>query len=146
MHFTLVNACKRFRPVRIALVASLTVLISGWTCTAIVSFNSCPGVAPQPRIASLSPDAISGSTQSVLLIVNGSGFVPQSQILWNGSALQTTVTDSGHVQATITQQTFDSLGGSAGGTVQISVMSPGSAHIVGCSDGGTSAALILVIN
>lgn len=89
MHLTLVNACKRFPPIRITLVASLVVLISGWTCTAIVSFNSCPGVAPQPQIASLSPDAIPGNTQSVLLIVNGSGFVPQSQILWNGSALPT---------------------------------------------------------
>ena len=87
-----------------------------------------------------------GNTESVVLIVTGSGFVPQSQIIWNGSALQTKFTDSEHLRATITQQTFDIFGGSAGSGVQISVRSQGSAPVFGCPNGGNSATLVLVIN
>jgi len=147
MRSCLVNPCKPFPSVRIAFVAVLTLLLSGWTtCTAIVNFSSCPGTVPQPQITSLAPDTIPGNAESVPLIVNGSGFVPQSQILWNGSALQTTFTDSRHLQATITQRTFDSFGGSAGSSVQISVRSQGSAPVLGCPNGGNSATLVLVIN
>jgi IPT/TIG domain-containing protein len=147
MRACLVNPCKPFPSVRVAFVAVLTLLLSGWTtCTAIVNFSSCPGTVPQPQITSLSPDTIPGDAESVLLIVNGSGFVPQSQIMWNGSALQTTFTDSRHLQATITQQTFDSFGGSAGSAVQISVWSQGSVPVLGCPNGGNSATLVLVIN
>ncbi len=111
-----------------------------------VKFSSCPGTVPLPQITSLSPDTIPGDTESVLLIANGSDFVPQSQIMWNGSALQTTFTDSRHLQATITQQTLDSFGGSAGSSVQISVRSQGTAPVLGCPNGGNSATLVLVIN
>jgi hypothetical protein len=142
-----VNPCKPFPLVRIGFVAALTLLLSGWTtCRAMIDFNSCPGAVPQPQITSLSPGAIPGDAESVLLSVNGSGFAPQSQILWNGSALQTTFTDSRHLQTTITQQTFDSFGGSAGSSVQISVRSQGSAAVLGCPNGGNSATLALVIN
>ncbi len=147
MRSRLVNPGKPFPSVRIALVAILTLLLSGWTtCTAIVNFSSCPGTVPRPQITSLSPDTIPGNAESVLLIVNGSGFVPQSQILWNGSVLQTTFTDSRHLQAAITQQTFDSFGGSPGSSVQISVRSQGSASVLGCPNGGNSATLVLAIN
>jgi hypothetical protein len=146
MRSCLVNPCKPFPSVRIAFVAVLTLLLSGWTtCTAIVKFSSCPGTVPLPQITSLSPDTIAGDTESVLLIANGSDFVPQSQIMWNGSALQTTFTDSRHLQATITRQTLDSFGGSAG-SVQISVRSQGTAPVLGCPNGGNSATLVLVIN
>jgi len=146
MRSCLVNPCTPFPSVRIAFVAVLTLLLSGWTaCTAIVEFSSCPGTVPLPQITSLSPDTIAGDTESVLLIANGSDFVPQSQIMWNGSALQTTFTDSRHLQATITRQTLDSFGGSAG-SVQISVRSQGTAPVLGCPNGGNSATLVLVIN
>ena len=147
MHSCRVNPRKPFPSVRVAFVAILALLLSGWTtCTAIVNFSSCPSTVPQPRITSLSPDTVSGEAQSVLLIVNGSGFVPQSQIMWNGSALQTTFTDSRHLQATITQQTFDSFGGRAGSSVQISVRSQGSVPVLGCPNGASSTTLALVIN
>jgi hypothetical protein len=147
MRSCLVDPCKPFPSVRIAFVAVLTLLLSGWTtCTAIVKFSGCLGTVPQPQITSLSPDTIPGDTESILLIANGSGFVPQSQIMWNGSALQTTFTDSRHLQATITQQTFDSFGGLAGSSVQISVRSQGSTPVLGCPNGGNSATLVLVIN
>jgi len=147
MRSCLVNSCKPFPVVRIACIAALTLLLAGWTtCSAMVDFNSCESSVPQPQIISLSPGAVPGGATSVLLTVNGSGFVPQSQIMWNGRALPTTFMDSRHLQTTITQQTFDSLGGSAGSTVQISVRSQGSVAVSGCPNGGSSATLALVIN
>jgi len=130
-----------------ACIAALTLLLSGWTtCSAIVDFNSCQSSVPQPQITSLSPGAVPGDAASVLLTVNGSDFVPQSQIMWNGNALQTTFTDSRQLQTTITQQTFNSFGGAAGSSVQISVRSLGSVGVLGCPNGGNSATLELVIN
>jgi len=146
MRSCLVNPCKPFPSVRIAFIPALTLLLSGWTtCRAIVDFNSCQGSVPQPQITSLSPGSIPGDAESVLLTVNGSGFAPQSQIMWNGNALQTTFTDSRHLQTTITQQTFDSFGGSAGNGVQISVRSQESVAVLGCPTGLNSATLVLVI-
>jgi hypothetical protein len=66
--------------------------------------------------------------------------------MWNGNALQTTFMDSHHVQTTVTQQTFDSFGGSVGHNVQISVRSPASFDDLGCPIGGNSATLVLAIN
>ncbi len=147
MRSCLVYPCKPFPSVRMACIAALTLLLSGWTtCSAIVDFNSCEGSVPQPQITSLSPGAVPGDAASVLLTVNGSDFVPQSQMMWNGSPLQTTFTDSRHLEATITQQTFESFGGVAGSSVQISVRSQGSVAVLGCPNGGTSATLDLVIN
>ena len=140
MRSSLANPCKPFRLICMALIAALTLLLSGWTCSAI--FVSCQGVVAQPQITSLSPDTVSSDSESVLT-VEGSGFAPQSQIMWNGNSLQTTLMDSHHLQTTITQQTFDSFGGSAGSSVQISVRQ-GSG--MGCPPGGNSATLLLVIN
>ena len=143
MRSCLVNPCKPFSSIRIAGVTVLTLLLSGWTtCTALVNFNGCP---PQPQITSLSPDSIPGDSESVLLIVNGSDFIPQSQIMWNGNALRTTFMGSRQLQTTITQQTFDSFGG--GSSVQITVSSQGSSgSVVGCPNGGNSATLALLIS
>jgi len=147
MRSSLIHPCKPFPPLRIACIATLTLLLCGWsTCTAVVDFNNCQGSMPQPQITSLSPGAVPGDSTSVLLIVNGSDFVAQSQIMWNGSALPTTFIDSSHLQTTITQQTFNAFGGAAGSSVQISVRSLGSGGISGCPNGGNSAALELVIN
>jgi hypothetical protein len=143
----LVNPCKPFPAVRIVVIAALTLLLAGWTtCSAMVDFNSCEGSVPQPQITSLLPGAISGDAESVVMTVNGSGFAPQSQIMWNGSALPTTFMDSRHLQTTITQQTFNLFGGSAGSSVQISVRSQGSVAVSGCPNGGNSATFALVIN
>lgn len=97
---------------RFVLIGCLTFALSGWTCSAIVGFQTCLGVSQAPQITSLSPNAISANATSVLLIVIGNNFDPQSQILWNGNTLATTFIDSQHLQATITQQTFTQLGGS----------------------------------
>ena len=146
MHSSLVNPFKHFPSVHIALIAVLTLLLSGWTCSAMFEFQSCQGAAMQPQITSLSPSSILRDAESVVLGVDGSGFTSQSQIMWNGSSLETTFIDSRHLQTTITQQTFESFGGSAGSRVQISVRSQGSLAVSGCPNGGNSATLDLVIN
>jgi hypothetical protein len=147
MRSYLFNPRKRLPLVRIVSIAALTLLLSGWTsCNGMFVFNSCQGSVPQPQVTSLSPGTVPGDAESVLLIVNGNGFVPQSQIMWNGSALQTTFMDSRHLQTTITQQTFDSFGGSAGSTVKISVESLRSVSDLECPVGGNSTTLVLVIN
>ena len=143
----LVNPSRVFPWIRIALLTVLTLLLSGWnTCTAIVGFNSCPSTMPQPVIIALSPDTIPDDGESVPLIVDGSNFVPQSQVMWNGNALQTAFIDSRHLLATITQQTFGSFGGSAGSSVQISIRSQESIVVVGCPSVLTSGTLVLFIN
>ena len=120
----------------IALIAAVAALLSGWTCSG--SFVSCQGVS-QAQITSISPGKIPSDANSVPLTVAGNGFTAQSQIMWNGSTLDTTFLDSHHLQATIARETFESFGG--GNSVRISV-SQGS----GCPINGNSAALDLVIN
>ncbi|MGB9205048.1 MAG: hypothetical protein WCB94_13915 [Terriglobales bacterium] len=129
--------------VRIVFLVILTLLVSAWgTCN--FGFNSCEGVESTAQLTSLSPGAIAGNSESVLLTANGSGFTSQSQILWNGSALPTVFVDSLHLQTMITQQTFASFGGSSGSSVQVSVRTLGST--TGCPPGGNSATIELVIN
>ena len=140
MRSPLIKPCKPSPSFRIALIAVLPLLLSGWTCS--VEFKSCQGAAMQPQITSLSPSSVPSDANSVPLAIEGSGFTPQSQIMWNGSTLETTLLDSHHLQTTITQETFDDFGGSAGSRVQISVGSQGS----GCPINGNSATLDLVIN
>jgi hypothetical protein len=138
------SLAKAFPAFHIASVVVLTLLLSGWDgCTGFVAFTSCPGPAPMAQVMTLRPDAVPGDLNSVPLIVNGSGFTAQSQILWNGSTLETTFIDSRHLQATITQETLDSFGGSRGNNAQIAVRSHGSGS--GCPH-SDSAALVLVIN
>ena len=143
MRSSLAIAFKPLLLIRIVLVAALTLVLSGWTCSAM--FQSCQGVG-QIQITALSPDSIPSTAESVLLTANGSGFTPKSQIMWNGNALPTTFMDSHHLQATITRQTLDSFGGSVVSSVQISVSSQASFDDMGCPIGGNSATLILVIN
>jgi hypothetical protein len=144
MSYSLAYPYKPFPLIRVALIAALTLLLSGWmTCSAI--FLSCQGVA-QTQVTSLSPDAIPSDAELVLLTADGSGFTPRSQIMWNGNPLQTTFVDSHHLKTTVTQQTFDSFGGSVGNNVQISVRSQASFDDLGCPIGGSSATLVLVIN
>jgi hypothetical protein len=130
---------------RIGMVAVLAFTLSGWTCTAIVGFNSCLGIPPSPQITSLSPSVISTSVTSVVLIVIGNGFVPQSQILLNGSTMPTRFVDSQHLQTTITQQTFEQFSVASGSSVLISVNSPMTTTVVGCPVPGSSSTLVLAI-
>ena len=137
MTFCLVSVSK---PYCIAFILVLLLLLPAWTCS--FGFQSCLDDVQQPHVSSLSPDNIAGDTTSVLLTVNGSDFIPQSEILWNGNRLETKYVDSGHLQSTVTRQTFESFGGSAGSNVLISV---GSRTSFECSD-VESSTLVLVID
>src|SRR5215475_12821072 len=108
---------------RILLIVAMILLSSGWTCSAL--FVSCQGVGSQSQIKSVSPDSIAGNVDSVMLTVQGSGFARESQIMWNGNALPTTVVDQQHLRTTITQQTLESFGVRPGSSVQISAKSHG---------------------
>jgi hypothetical protein len=145
MRSCLIQSAKPFPWLRISFVAALILTLSGWTCTAIIGFQTCLGVSATPQITLLSPNAVSVTADSVVLVVSGSGFVPQSQILWNGNALPTTFIDSQNLQATITQQTFTRFGGAFGSNVLISVNSPVTATVGGCPIAGSSATMVLVI-
>ena len=141
----LVRPYTSFPLVRIAVLAALTLFLAGWsTCSAM--FLSCETSVPQPQITALSPSAISVDMESVPLKVKGSGFAPQSQILWNGNPLPTTFIDSGHLQAVITQQTLTMFGGASGSAVSISVQTQDLNPVAGCPIGASSAILILAIN
>ena len=146
MHSRLVNSCKPTPVIRIALLGLITFVSSGWTCAAIVGFNSCFDGTVQPQIVSISPDPLSSTVASFPLTVNGNYFMGQSQILWNGNPLPTTFVNSRQLQATITQQTFDSFGGSPGTSVQISVKSLRSFSSLGCPDGSTSGVFFIFVN
>jgi hypothetical protein len=142
----LVYPCKPLLTIRLACLAIVTMVFCGWTCSGFVGFDSCFDAIPQPEISSLTPDAVWWGSDPVLLTVNGSYFVSQSQVLWNGSPVLTTYLNSHQLQTTITLETFDSLGGSAGSTVSITVRTPQSISTVGCTNGGTSGVIFLVIN
>ncbi len=105
MRCSLANPYKPSPRICVALIPALSLLFSGWTCSAL--FLSCQGVG-QSKVTSLSPDTIPIDAEPVLQTVEGIGFTPQSQIMWNGNALQTMFMDSYHLQTTVTQQTFDS--------------------------------------
>ena len=142
----LIYSVKPFPWLRIGFIAGLTLVVSGWTCVAIVGFQTCLGLPTAPQITSLSPNAISATADSVLLIVSGNDFEPQSQILWSGNALPTTFIDSQHLQATITQQTFTQFGGAIGNNVLISVNTPVATTVLGCPISGSSTTFVLIID
>ena len=133
-----------FKPYRIALILLLTGLSTAWTCSAVVNLNGCPDATSHPQIGVLSPNPISANLVSEVLSVDGMGFGPQSEILWNKYPLPTTFIDSRHLQTTITQETYGTYGGSAGTTVLISVSSPGTGSAVGCTNGNSSTLLLEV--
>ena len=144
MRSWLTQSVRFFPWLRLGFVGVLILTLSGWTCTAIVGFQTCLGVPASPQIASLSPATISATADTVLLTVSGSNFISQSQILWNGNALPTTFIDSQHLRVSITQQTFAQFGGAFGNNVLISVNTP--ATSLGCPISGSSSTLILTVH
>ena len=145
MRCYLIQSAQIFPWLRIGFVAVLASTLSGWTCTAIIGFNTCLGVPAPPQITLMSPSVVSVTADSVVLTVKGRGFVPQSRILWNGNALVTTSVDSQTLQATITPQTFVQFGGAPGNNVLIAVSSPVATVVAGCPIAGSSATVVLVI-
>ncbi len=79
----------------------------------------------QPVISSLSPSSVNANSGAFTLTINGSNFASGSEVLWNGTSLTATVTDSGHISAQVPASdvttdgrasivVFNSAGGSSG--------------------------------
>jgi subtilisin family serine protease len=92
-----------------------------------------PGINGVPTIGSLSPARTSAGTGTFTLTVSGGGFVPASEIRWNGISRSTTFVSSTQLRASI-----DGGEVAATGTAQVTVFSP-------APGGGTSTALTFTI-
>jgi len=103
----------------------------------------CGSARPKPLIASLSPSTVTFADvqNGVLLSVNGSEFVPASEIVINGKTLAATATSANQLQVMLTTSVI-----SGPGSVPVKVVTPsGGTSDVGCSSGGTSSVLTLTV-
>ena len=128
-----------------AFVRSLSVLmLASLVFQACNALNPlCGSARPAPIIGSLSASTITLAEvqQGFVLDVYGAKFVSSSVVVINGTNLNTLVTSSTQLQVTITAAVI-----SAPGTASVTVNTPsGNSGDVGCSSGGTSAALVLTI-
>jgi hypothetical protein len=104
----------------------------------------CGSARPAPVIASLSPSIVTYAEvqQGVKLSVNGSDFVPASEIVINGKTLAASATSAQQLQVMLTSSVI-----TGPGQVNVKVVTPsGNTSDVGCSSGGTSSVLTLTVN
>jgi hypothetical protein len=104
----------------------------------------CGSARPVPVLNSISPASItlSGLPSIFTLTANGSHFVSSSVVIFNGTALATTVVSSAQVTTTITASMIP-----ATGDFTVMVQTPaGNSGYLGCDSGGTSAGLVLTVN
>jgi hypothetical protein len=123
------------------LSALLLALLVFQACNAINPL--CGSARPAPIIGSLSASTITFAEveSGVVLDVYGAKFVSSSIVIVNGTKLTTLVISSTQLQVTITTDAI-----SAPGTVSVTVNTPsGNSGDLGCTSGGTSAALNLSI-
>jgi hypothetical protein len=103
----------------------------------------CGSARPKPLIASLSPSSVTFADvqNGVLLSVNGSQFVPASEIVIGGKTLAASATSDKQLQVMLTPSVI-----SGPGNVNVKVVTPsGGSSDVGCSSGGTSSVLTLTV-
>ncbi|PYV49370.1 MAG: hypothetical protein DMG92_11140 [Acidobacteria bacterium] len=103
----------------------------------------CGSARPAPLVASLSPSTVTFSDvqNGVLLSINGSQFVPASEIVINGKTLAATATSAQQLQVMLTASVI-----SGPGAASVKVVTPsGNTSDVGCSSGGTSSVLTLTV-
>lgn len=127
--------------VRLLLVVLPALLLTGCS-NALNPF--CGNVRPAPLIGSLAPNTVSFSQvqQGVVLTVNGSNFVPSSEIVVNGKALAANAISAQQLKVTLSTDVI-----SGPGPVQVKVTTPsGNSGDVGCTSGGTSTALVLTVS
>ncbi len=126
-------------PLKLVALAPLVVLAG--CSNALNPF--CGSSRPAPLIGSISPSTVTFSEiqQGVLLKVNGSNFVPASELVINGKTLGATIVSSQQLQITLTSGVV-----SGPGNVNVEVTTPsGNVGDVGCTSGGTSSALTLTV-
>jgi hypothetical protein len=103
----------------------------------------CGSARPAPLIGSLSPSTVSFTQlqQGVLLKINGSNFVPASELVINGKTLGGTLVSNQQLQIMLTSSVI-----TGPGTVNVKVTTPsGNVGDVGCTSGGTTSALVLTV-
>ena len=104
----------------------------------------CGSARPAPLIASLSPSTVKFTDvqNGVMLSVNGSQFVPASEIVVGGKTLAASATSDKQLQVMLTTSVI-----TGPGKVNVKVVTPsGGTSDVGCSSGGTSSVLTLTVN
>lgn len=70
-------------------------------CEQDVTTSPAPAANPVPTTTSITPTAIVAGTNSFILTVNGSQFIPGAVVQWNGSTRTTTVVSPTQVTAVI---------------------------------------------
>jgi hypothetical protein len=103
----------------------------------------CGSSRPAPLIGSLSPSTVTFTQvqQGVLLKVNGSNFVPASELIVNGKTLGATIVSNQQLQIMLTSSVI-----TGPGAVNVKVTTPsGNVGDVGCTSGGTTSALVLTV-
>jgi trimeric autotransporter adhesin len=83
---------------RAGVSASVTVVNPGGAASNSVTMAIDP---PRPTILSLSPASAAAGSTSVAILLTGSNFAANCVVRWNGTAVETTFTDAGHVSATV---------------------------------------------
>ena len=103
----------------------------------------CGSARPAPVLTSLSADTVTLSQVQTgyVLTLNGSKFVSSSVVEINGNQTTTTIVSDKELQVTLTTTQI-----AAAGTVSVTVHTPsGNSGDLGCSSGGTSGALSLLV-
>jgi hypothetical protein len=100
--------------------------------TVSVTYTVTQPLPPQPQIYAISPTSATASAPSFTLTVNGSTFVPQSVVLWNGSPLPTTFVSVNQLTAQVPAS-------------NITVSGNYSVTVSNVSGGGSSAATFTVM-
>lgn len=95
--------------------------------------TSVPIVNPAPTITAVTPDSITAGSGGANLVVVGSGFTPDSRVVWNDDERVTTYIDAGELRASITSQHVAVVGSAS---VRVVTPQPG---------GGTSSAFTITI-
>lgn len=124
--------------------ARLTALLSIFVFTGCGAINPfCGSARPKPVLTTLEPNtaALAQVESGFPVTLNGSHFVTSSVVLWNGTALPTTVMSNTQLQVTITTAQI-----SAPGSGQLVVHTPANlSGDLGCDSGGNSQALVFTV-
>src|SRR5690606_10480895 len=81
--------------------------------------ESFDGENPQPQVTGLLPESVLAGSGGLTLTVTGEGFVPESQVLWNGAARSTTFVSPTELRASIGAGDV-----ATAGTASVTVASP----------------------
>lgn len=127
---------------RLTLAALLAVLFLPGCNNTLNPF--CGSARPVPMIGALAPSSVDFAQvqQGLTLTVKGAQFVAASQVEINGKPLATSVVSNAQLKVALTTGVI-----SGPGAVSVIVHTPsGGSGDVGCSSGGDSTALTLMVN